>query len=72
MFIEVEENGAGYDMNCPKEHEAGYDAYITGLCFLAMWNNLGKLFWHNKNRWKWERTVNGCIINNSKSTLVIT
>lgn len=39
--IEIEENAEGYDLKDPKEHEAGYDAYITGLCFMAMWNYLG-------------------------------
>ena len=26
-----------------KYHEAGYDAFITGLCFIAMSNRLGAL-----------------------------
>ncbi|KAF5270616.1 hypothetical protein FQA39_LY01354 [Lamprigera yunnana] len=38
--IEIEENRKGYTLQCDKEHEAGYDAYITGVCFLTMWNFL--------------------------------
>ncbi|XP_056647832.1 poly(A)-specific ribonuclease PARN-like [Diorhabda sublineata] len=41
--VVVEEPGRGYDVNDNKEHEAGYDAYITGLCFLGMWKHLGLL-----------------------------
>lgn len=26
----------------PREHEAGYDAYITGLCFISLWDYIGK------------------------------
>ncbi|CAH0579030.1 unnamed protein product [Chrysodeixis includens] len=32
--------GRGYSRLDDKEHEAGYDAYITGLCFLAMLSHL--------------------------------
>ncbi|XP_017768590.1 PREDICTED: poly(A)-specific ribonuclease PARN-like [Nicrophorus vespilloides] len=32
----------GYSLDSSKEHEAGYDAYITGLSFIAMWKYLGK------------------------------
>lgn len=28
--------GRGYSQLDDKQHEAGYDAYMTGLCFLAM------------------------------------
>ncbi|GJQ72312.1 hypothetical protein Trydic_g3401 [Trypoxylus dichotomus] len=40
--IEVEGNGFGYNLNQKKEHEAGYDAYITGVCLLTMWRYLGQ------------------------------
>ena len=30
------EAGLGYTEGCDRYHEAGYDAYITGLCFIAM------------------------------------
>jgi poly(A)-specific ribonuclease len=40
--VVVENGGQGYAVEDLKEHEAGYDAYITGLCFLSMWNYLGK------------------------------
>ena len=32
------EAGLGYTEDCGRYHEAGYDAYITGLCFIAMAN----------------------------------
>ncbi len=34
---------SGYSLKSPKYHEAGYDAFITGLCFIAMANRLGLL-----------------------------
>ncbi|XP_072932243.1 poly(A)-specific ribonuclease PARN-like [Epargyreus clarus] len=30
------DEGRGYTRCADKQHEAGYDAYVTGLCFLAM------------------------------------
>ncbi|RZB38999.1 poly(A)-specific ribonuclease PARN [Asbolus verrucosus] len=41
--IAIEDEGQGYSVEDKKEHEAGYDAYITGVCFLSMWSYLGKL-----------------------------
>ncbi|XP_066249816.1 poly(A)-specific ribonuclease PARN-like [Euwallacea similis] len=38
---EQEEGGQGYVLNDNKEHEAGYDSFITGLCFLSMWKYIG-------------------------------
>ncbi|KAL6446904.1 hypothetical protein ACFW04_001363 [Cataglyphis niger] len=35
--------GYSYSTSTEKSHEAGYDAYITGLCFIALSNYLGKL-----------------------------
>ncbi|XP_050560831.1 poly(A)-specific ribonuclease PARN isoform X1 [Spodoptera frugiperda] len=35
--------GRGYSHLDDKEHEAGYDAYITGLCFLAMHAHLARM-----------------------------
>jgi len=35
--------GAGYKVDSSNYHEAGFDAYITGLCFIAMSNRLGLL-----------------------------
>ncbi|XP_033215427.1 poly(A)-specific ribonuclease PARN-like isoform X2 [Belonocnema kinseyi] len=32
-----------YSTSCEKCHEAGYDAYMTGLCFISMSNHLGSL-----------------------------
>eukprot|EP00095_Tigriopus_kingsejongensis_P008480 snap_masked-scaffold18_size714446-processed-gene-4.9 protein:Tk08480 transcript:snap_masked-scaffold18_size714446-processed-gene-4.9-mRNA-1 annotation:"hypothetical protein SINV_07959" len=33
----------GYSLSTDKYHEAGYDAYVTGLCFIGMANHLGHL-----------------------------
>ncbi|XP_047109506.1 poly(A)-specific ribonuclease PARN-like isoform X1 [Schistocerca piceifrons] len=35
------EDGYGYSADSDKYHEAGYDAYVTGLCFLTMVQHLG-------------------------------
>lgn len=35
--------GCGYQLSSDKYHEAGYDAYVTGLCFIAMARRLAKL-----------------------------
>ncbi|XP_032520459.2 poly(A)-specific ribonuclease PARN-like isoform X2 [Danaus plexippus] len=35
--------GRGYTLADDKQHEAGYDAYITGVCFLAMINHLVRM-----------------------------
>jgi len=35
--------GSGYKSDSDSYHEAGFDAYITGLCFIAMINRLGML-----------------------------
>lgn len=43
-FLEFVQNDLSYSLNDGKEHEAGYDAYITGLSFLSMWKYLGKAF----------------------------
>lgn len=34
--------GYGYDLNAAKFHEAGYDALVTGLCFMGLCHQLGK------------------------------
>uniref|UniRef100_L7M4H9 Putative polya-specific ribonuclease parn n=1 Tax=Rhipicephalus pulchellus TaxID=72859 RepID=L7M4H9_RHIPC len=36
------ENGYGYSLNQTKYHEAGYDAYVTGMCLLGLCQQLGK------------------------------
>lgn len=41
IIVEIEDNKKGYSLSNVKEHEAGYDAYITGIIFLAMWKYLG-------------------------------
>ncbi|GAB1300015.1 Poly(A)-specific ribonuclease PARN [Apodemus speciosus] len=41
--VESAEGFPSYDTASEQLHEAGYDAYITGLCFVAMANYLGSL-----------------------------
>ena len=41
--------GRSYSTSSTKFHEAGYDAYITGLCFIALTNYLGSLIFLNSN-----------------------
>uniref|UniRef100_A0A131YKQ0 Poly(A)-specific ribonuclease n=1 Tax=Rhipicephalus appendiculatus TaxID=34631 RepID=A0A131YKQ0_RHIAP len=36
------ENGYGYSLNQAKYHEAGYDAFVTGMCLLGLCQQLGK------------------------------
>ena len=40
--LECCEGFQSYDTATEMLHEAGYDAYITGLCFISMANYLGK------------------------------
>ncbi|XP_073945025.1 poly(A)-specific ribonuclease PARN-like isoform X2 [Choristoneura fumiferana] len=35
--------GCGYTLSDAKSHEAGYDAFVTGLCFLAMRAHLARM-----------------------------
>ncbi|KAM4585049.1 poly(A)-specific ribonuclease PARN [Odontesthes bonariensis] len=39
--VETAEGFTSYDTAQEQLHEAGYDAYITGLCFISMANHLG-------------------------------
>uniref|UniRef100_A0A1A8EK22 Poly(A)-specific ribonuclease PARN n=1 Tax=Nothobranchius korthausae TaxID=1143690 RepID=A0A1A8EK22_9TELE len=39
--VEAAEGFPSYDTAQEQLHEAGYDAYITGLCFISMANHLG-------------------------------
>lgn len=39
--LESAEDFPSYDTASEQLHEAGYDAYITGLCFISMANYLG-------------------------------
>ncbi|GFU04758.1 poly(A)-specific ribonuclease PARN [Nephila pilipes] len=41
--IEIEEGFKGYNLNSEKYHEAGYDAFLAGLCYIAMTQKLGTL-----------------------------
>ncbi|CAG9786357.1 unnamed protein product [Diatraea saccharalis] len=36
-------NDRGYSSTDDKHHEAGYDAYVTGLCFLGMYLHLSRM-----------------------------
>jgi len=42
--------GSGYKADSSSFHEAGFDAYITGLCFIAMSNRLGLLCGGDKSK----------------------
>ncbi|CAK1546976.1 unnamed protein product [Leptosia nina] len=42
--------GRGYKYADDKQHEAGYDAYVTGLCFLAMHTHLARMRGEEKRR----------------------
>lgn len=53
FVLEIENDAQGYHITDEKEHEAGYDAYITGLCFLAMWKYLGMLLDNKAFEYLW-------------------
>ena len=41
LISETAHGFAGYSTKCEQLHEAGYDAYITGVSFICMANFLG-------------------------------
>ncbi|XP_063824750.1 poly(A)-specific ribonuclease PARN-like [Ostrinia nubilalis] len=43
MPVTESKDGRGYCRSEDKNHEAGYDAYVTGLCFLSMYSHLCKM-----------------------------
>uniref|UniRef100_A0A8B9BYH0 Poly(A)-specific ribonuclease PARN n=1 Tax=Anser brachyrhynchus TaxID=132585 RepID=A0A8B9BYH0_9AVES len=47
--VESAEGFPSYDTSSEQLHEAGYDAYITGLCFISMANFLGSFLSPPKN-----------------------
>uniref|UniRef100_A0A8C5TPK3 Poly(A)-specific ribonuclease PARN n=1 Tax=Malurus cyaneus samueli TaxID=2593467 RepID=A0A8C5TPK3_9PASS len=47
--VESAEGFPSYDTASEQLHEAGYDAYITGLCFISMANFLGSFLSPRKN-----------------------
>nr|KAF6366807.1 poly(A)-specific ribonuclease [Pipistrellus kuhlii] len=47
--VESAEGFPSYDTASEQLHEAGYDAYITGLCFISMTNYLGSFLSPPKN-----------------------
>ncbi|XP_027540079.1 poly(A)-specific ribonuclease PARN [Neopelma chrysocephalum] len=47
--VESAEGFPSYDTASEQLHEAGYDAYITGLCFISMANFLGSFLTPPKN-----------------------
>ncbi|KAG6937537.1 poly(A)-specific ribonuclease [Chelydra serpentina] len=47
--VESAEGFPSYDTASEQLHEAGYDAYITGLCFISMANYLGSFLSPPKN-----------------------
>lgn len=48
--IHPDEDSKGYDLEQNLLHEAGYDAYITGLCFISMCKYLGTQHTPKKSR----------------------
>lgn len=46
VVTETAEGFPSYDTAQEQLHEAGYDAYITGLCFISMANYLGNAHNH--------------------------
>lgn len=40
IVIEWESPEVSYSLDNPKEHEAGYDAFLTGYCFLGLLKHL--------------------------------
>ncbi|KAL3272701.1 hypothetical protein HHI36_014165 [Cryptolaemus montrouzieri] len=40
--LEIESGCESYSLDAKKDHEAAFDAFITGVSFLAMWNYLGR------------------------------
>lgn len=42
-----------YKISRDNLHEAGYDAYITGLCFIALSNRLGKSHFNSSKTLIW-------------------
>lgn len=41
---EVVSGSKGYSLDGGLAHEAGFDAYLTGLCFITMVKSLGEYF----------------------------
>jgi len=41
LEIVKQDENCGYDIKDRKRHEAGFDAFITGCCFIAMCQYLG-------------------------------
>lgn len=39
----VKKDNSSYTLEDSKQHEAGYDAFITGVCFIGLCQYLGKL-----------------------------
>lgn len=50
FFLVVTEGFKGYNTGDEQLHEAGYDAYITGLCFLSMAKYLGRNVYCKKQK----------------------
>lgn len=54
--LESAEGFPSYDTASEQLHEAGYDAYITGLCFISMADYLGThytCFCQTRGRLEW-------------------
>ena len=57
--VSAAEAGQGYDLESSDEryHEAGYDAFLTGLCYLAMTSRLTTLSSTASSKVRWQRPV---------------
>lgn len=40
IVTEADSEEYSYSLDTPKEHEAGYDSFVTGVCFITMANYL--------------------------------
>jgi len=63
IFSIVLEN-CEYSTNCEKLHEAGYDAYLTGICFIRMMNYLRSLGSSKDNVFDYYSNKSVFLINN--------
>ncbi|KAG8513493.1 Poly(A)-specific ribonuclease PARN [Galemys pyrenaicus] len=59
--VESAEGFPSYDTASEQLHEAGYDAYITGLCFISMANYLGTHYSCVRQK-QWSRVDLTCLL----------
>lgn len=66
-ITEAEAEEYSYSLDKPKEHEAGYDSFITGVCFVTMANYIqidscdisekSSRLRHILNKWVWSKIL---------------